>query len=202
MDSASGSSPGWLFCIRNFRTTQSKSSRSDQVRINNKLLQGLTEGLAGVVAGLGRTNQAWAGLAADTRLARAELREMTEALESRKRLADVKVVFSSATKLQDSRDSSNEGTNNTKIMFCPKFSLLVPMSTDFIPILFIHRAPIAEPIFDNHSSYVNTDLAVIRFCIWNSVLVNRQVLYRYQNMPTLWVRNELVRNELVRIRKT
>jgi hypothetical protein len=71
------------------------------------------------VAGLGRTNQAWAGLAADTRLARAELREMTEALESRKRPADVRVIFSSAAKLHDSRDSSNEGTNNTKIMRCP-----------------------------------------------------------------------------------
>ncbi len=112
------------FVSRFFRTTQPKSSRPDQVRINNKLLQGLTEGLAGAVAGLGRTNQAWAGLAANTRLARAELREMTEALESRKRPADVRVVFSSAAKLQDSRDSSNEGTNNTKIMLCPKIFIV------------------------------------------------------------------------------
>ena len=101
------------------------------------------------MAGLGRTNEAWAGLAADTRLARAELREMTEVLESRKRPADVEVVFSSATKLQDSRDSSNEGTNNTKIMCCPKI-FIVNFSTDCILILFLHRAPITEPIFDNN----------------------------------------------------
>jgi hypothetical protein len=75
---------------------------------------------------MGRTNQAWAGLAADTRLARAELREMTEALESRKRPADFKeVVLSSAWKLQDSRDSSNEGTNYTKITCCPKIFIVV-----------------------------------------------------------------------------
>jgi hypothetical protein len=138
--SASRSSPQRLFCIWIFRTTQPKSSRSDRVRINNKLLQGLTEGLARAVAGLGRTNQAWAGLAADTRLARAELREMTEVLESRKRPSDVKVVFSSATKLQDSRDSINEGTNNTKITRCPKI-FIVNMSTDFIQTLFINWAP-------------------------------------------------------------
>jgi hypothetical protein len=114
-----------IFFIRNSRTTQPKGSGSDRVRINNKFLQGLTEGLAGAVAGLGRTNQAWAGLAADTRLARAELREMTEVLESRKRPADVKeVVFSSASKLHDSRDSSNEGTNNTEITIRPKIFIV------------------------------------------------------------------------------
>jgi hypothetical protein len=146
LDSTSGSSPQRLFCLWIFITTQPKSSRPDQVRINNNFLQGLTEGLAGAVAGLGRTNQAWAGLAADTRLARAELREMTEVLESRKRPADFRVVFSSATMLQDSRDSSNEGTNNTEITLRPKI-FTVSMSTDFIPILFMHRAPITDILY-------------------------------------------------------